>query len=399
MKILFPGAAAFQLPPIQYALAKGYEVITADNRPQNPGHGLAARSYNISAADWDAITDIAKREKVNAIVPFASDVGAVSAAYACERLQLPSSPYKSVLTLANKAHFRRFMQQSGIAPVNHRAFAAAEQHLIPHFMRSMGFPAVIKPVDASGSKGVALIREENELEPKLKAAYDASLSQTVIMERFIPRFGRQICGDGFMQHGKLTFIYFGDGYFYEDKKYLAPYAESFPSTHSPQILQKVQMQLQTILQKVNYHTGAFNFDVWITTGNEVFVNEIGPRSGGNYLPLAIQLMTGVDMTAAAVECAINPVYAFDFKLKKSDGFYACYMLHAKKAGFLKGVRFSPEMASHIVKRHPYLSIGERVKPFTQANHAIGHIMLRFDAFNEMQEKMAAINQYCTIELA
>lgn len=42
---MFLGAADFQLAPIRYAKQKGYEIITCDNRPSNPGHKLATQSF------------------------------------------------------------------------------------------------------------------------------------------------------------------------------------------------------------------------------------------------------------------------------------------------------------------------------------------------------------------
>ena len=70
-KVLFLGAAAPQIPPIQYAIDQGYYVITCDYLPSNPGHLLAHESHDVSTTDMEAVLELSRRLDINGIVAYA----------------------------------------------------------------------------------------------------------------------------------------------------------------------------------------------------------------------------------------------------------------------------------------------------------------------------------------
>lgn len=85
-----------------YAKNQGHQVITCDYLPSNPGHEYADKYYNVSTTDYDAVLNIASKEKVDGIVAYASDPAAPTQAYVSNKLDLPSNPYESVMILVSK---------------------------------------------------------------------------------------------------------------------------------------------------------------------------------------------------------------------------------------------------------------------------------------------------------
>ena len=126
-KILFLGAAPTQIPPLEYARAQGHHVITCDYLPENPGHKLAHEQYNVSTTDKEAVLDLAQRLQIDAIVAYASDPAAPTAAYVAEKMGLPGNPYQSVLTLARKDLFRAFLKENGFNVPRSQSFYDREQ--------------------------------------------------------------------------------------------------------------------------------------------------------------------------------------------------------------------------------------------------------------------------------
>lgn len=387
-RILFLGASTFQVPPIQYALAKGHTVFTTDNRPDNIGHQLAHRSYTISTIDKEKVCCLASHLAIDGIVSFGSDVSAPTAAYVAEQLGLPTNSYKTVLTLTQKHLFRKFLQEESLQHITYQYFAAHQEKELVAYIATATFPLVFKPVDSSGSKGVQFLQNAVNWQAKYHKALAASIKQLIIVESFITKKGFQICGDGYMEKGKLVFIEYGNGHFYRDKRFLAPYGETFPSQHQPEHLKTLSKKLADILQKVDYQTGTFNFDAWITHNNQVFVNEIGPRSGGNFIPTVIKYNTGVDLIEAAVESSWNPNFSLNITKKRSDKYFCSYMLHSKKEMIdFQKVVFHPDLKKHIIAYHLYCKKGEQILPFYQANTAIGNIILQFEEKEKMMEMM------------
>ena len=95
------GGSLYQVYAIKEAVKMGHYVITCDYLPNNPGHQYAHEYYNVSTTDKEAIYELAKRLQVDGIVAYASDPAAPTAAYVCEKLGLPTSPYTSVEILSS----------------------------------------------------------------------------------------------------------------------------------------------------------------------------------------------------------------------------------------------------------------------------------------------------------
>ena len=99
-KVLMLGGSLYQVYAIKEAVKMGYYVITCDYLPNNPGHQYAHEYYNVSTTDKEAVYELAKRLQVDGVVAYASDPAAPTAAYVCEKLGLPTSPYNSVEILS-----------------------------------------------------------------------------------------------------------------------------------------------------------------------------------------------------------------------------------------------------------------------------------------------------------
>lgn len=398
-KVLFLGAAPFQLPPIHYALRCGYQVITCDNRPSNPGHRLAHRSYDVSTVDAKAVLRVAEREQVDGVLAYASDVSAPTAAQVAWRLGLPGNPPTAVELLTRKDRFRDFLSRTGLQALLHRSFGAGERDAVRPYVEQAARLMVIKPVDASGSKGVFLLDPDGFDLLQVDQAFAESHSRTVVVEEFVPKFGHQICGDGFMEDGELAFVDFGDGHFYDDGRFLAPFAETFPSLHPPSVLARAKQALERILRAAGYRHGPVNLDVLITDSGEPFVIEIGPRAGGNFIPTAISLRTGTDLVAAAVECCLDPNFRLPRHPELPEEFVACYMLHSRTGGVFQGLRLSKELHRQLVATHLYLEPGGRVGPFLKASEAIGNLILRFHSSQQMHRMVREMPAHCSIDWA
>ena len=194
----------FQTIAIKKAKELGYYVICAAVGGDLPGKEAADEFYFVSTTDKYAILDLARRKEVDGILAYGTDVAASTAAYVSERLHLPTNPYDAVKVLTNKGKFRKFMTQRGYLTPKYGAFSDKEQ--AREFLTTMELPVILKPVDSSGSKGVAVIRSNEEFDLRYDEAMSYSLSGCVIIEEYIVKEGYQIDGDGFVRDGKIEFL-------------------------------------------------------------------------------------------------------------------------------------------------------------------------------------------------
>lgn len=386
-KILFLGAAAFQLGPIKYAKERGYYVITCDNNPNNPGHRIADKAYNVSTTNKEEILKISKFEKIDGIMTYGSDISVPTVAYVCEQLLLPGPSQKAINFLVNKNQFRKISEQN-IKFEMFNDFIMAKKYISRNV-----FPIVTKPVDSAGSKGVSIVKNINQVDVALNYAFEHSLSGRIILEEYINKKGKQVCGDGFMFNGKLSFVCFGDGHFYDDHEFLAPWGETFPSTSNPIVLDSAKSIIENILVKCGYLSGPFNIDLFIDINENIFINEIGPRNGGNFIPQVIKYSTGVDLIEASVEYCWNK--NFDFNPTENFSpkyFYSSYMLHSKDEDIeVIGIEYDLSLKKCIIEENIFFKGPIVVNKFKNGSKSVGNLILTFRKFDEMNQFYMNIN--------
>jgi formate-dependent phosphoribosylglycinamide formyltransferase (GAR transformylase) len=173
------GAGPFQAPLIERAVALGCEVISVDYLPGNVGHRLSHRYVNCSTVDRDGVLAAAREHGVDGICTYSSDVAVPTVAYVAQQLGLPGAPLAAAITMAAKHRFRAFQAQEGLS---HPHFVSGTRFaMVADGLSRLRFPAVFKPVDTSGSRGVTRL-ETGEVQLARRAfdrARNASRSRTV----------------------------------------------------------------------------------------------------------------------------------------------------------------------------------------------------------------------------
>jgi len=123
--------------------------------------------------------------------------------------------------------------------------------------------------------------------------------------------------------------------------------------------------------------------------------EIGPRSGGNFVPQVIEYVSGVNMVKAILDCkGGNPLYTNSTSTIPS----AYYVLHSKKDGILNSIELHNKLRPFIKEFHQYIQPGQSVRSFQGANAAIGILLLTFSTMNEMDYYISNMNNFVKIAL-
>lgn len=397
-KLLLLGGSYQQIPAIEVAKTLGYYTVLCDYLPDNPGQFAANQFYLASTTDKEKILDIAIREKIDGIIAYASDPAAPTASYVAEQLGLPTNPYKSVEILCNKDLFRQFLAENGFHTPQAKGYDSCEEALAD--LSDYKFPVLVKPVDSSGSKGVSLVEVEHEpvLRAKFEEAMKMSKVKRVIIEEYVEKYGYQIAGDGLVVDGELVFRCFANDHFDSDGiNPFVPVSASFPYNMPADVCKNVHDEIQRLLSLLNMKMGTYNFDIRITKDLEVYLMEIAPRSGGNYIPQIIQYVTDVDLVKCAVQSAMGePIDASTYK-KELKGYGAYFAVHSKKSGILKEIKIDQQILEHnIIQNKINFRPGDHVPAFTGANTALGILMMKFDTMEEMLHKIENAHQWIEV---
>jgi biotin carboxylase len=268
-------------------------------------------------------------------------------------------------------------------------------------VKKFKFPILIKPCDSAGSRGMKKFVDDKYDENDFQQAFDNALSfsraKKVVIEDFIQRKKCQIAGDGFVVDGKLVFRCFANEHFNKACNTLVPIGESFPSIHDVEVQEMAHKQLQSIFAKLGIRLGAFNFDFMITTNDDIFVIEIGPRNGGNLIPQVTRYATGVDMLDYTVKAALGEDCS-DLRMHDVKGYYSSYMIHSRREGIFQRINISDDLKNNILEHNMYVEIGSFIESYQMAGCALGEMILKFESMDEMLHKMDNMDLYCNVLL-
>jgi len=397
-RILMLGGSHFQIPAIKYAVEAGYYVITADYMPDNPGHKFAHEYHNVSTIDKEAVLKLAQELKIDGIVSYASDPGAPTAAYVSDKLGLPGNPYESVKILQRKDLFRKFLKENGFLVPESKSFSNMKDAKKFAIERLEISAIVVKPSDSSGSKGVTKLTNINSFEIAYNEAFKYSICKIIVVEDFIEKAIYEMDGDGFVWQGKLAFACFGNQHNDMECNAYVPMGISFPYIQEKSVQQKAFNVIDSILNKLNMKVGGLNIEYLTDKDDNIYILEIGPRSGGNLIPEVIKYSTGVDLIAYSIEGAMGKDCS-ELKMRETSGFYSSYILHAKRDGIVKNIFIDPEMESRIVQQNILVKEGDPVKKFDGSNNTLGTFILKFENQKEMISYLDRMTDYISVLLA
>lgn len=394
-KILLLGGSAQQIVAIKAAKKHGYYTVLCDYLTDNPGQYEADKFYLVSTTDKEAILDVAKRERVDGVLAYASDPAAPTAAFVAEKLQLPGNPYESVEILCNKDRFRTFLYENGFSTPKAKGYASLDTAVGEK--ACFEYPIIIKPVDSSGSKGATVLHSEEGLVDALEFAFSFSRCHRIIIEHFIEKkHPYLIGGDIFVKNGEI--ILWGLMNCHRDKMVnpLVPVGKSFPLQLETEDIQRVKKTLLCLVEKLKISNGSMNVELIVDKSNNVWPIDVGPRSGGNMIPDLLGDMFGVDIAEMAVEAAMG--IQIKGNIHEPDGFYATHNLHSSRSGVYKSITFSEEIEQYIYRKCLYKKQGDMVEYFDNAAKCLGIVFFKFPSEEIMVDVLRRVNDLITIEL-
>lgn len=398
--ILLLGGARHQVPAIETAHRLGLRTVLCDYLPDNPGRLVADSFYLQSTTDRDAVLEIARREGVEGVLSYGTDVAAPTAAYVAERLGLPTNPLDAVRTLSEKHLFRNYLSEHGFPCPRHVVLGTdASPEEVKALSSGMTLPVVLKPTDSSGSKGITVLEdlETSRVARALASTREYSRNGTLVLEEFIrPGFPRVIGGDVFVVDGRVTFWGLMSCLRDESLGGLVPVGERWPSGLDPVTLAKVKDQIQGLVSSLGIRQGEMNVEVLVSEDGTPHFLELAARAGGNLIPSQLSDISGVDLVEANVLFAMGERGDVSFDGVSASGGYATYVLHASTGGTFAGLEVDPALASRVYRTELYVEPGTHVDTLDDASKALGVLFLRFDDVGEMESSLAIMDRLVSV---
>ena len=151
-----------------------------------------------------------------------------------------------------------------------------------------------------------------------------------------------------------------------------------------------------MVTKLGLVSGCVNVELMLDNDGRVYLIDIGPRAGGNMIPIQLSAIFGVDIVEMSVLAAMGE--KLDVKPEIVIPYCAHYVLHSDRDGIYRGIEFAEEIEGNIFRKALYKNDGDTVERFDNAAKALGIIFLRFDSEKEMYDKMDRMNEYIKVVL-
>ena len=173
----------------------GYYIVVTGSIENQPGQHLCDKYIKADYSDKELILQIAKDEKIDAVVQCCNDFGVYTATYVAEQLGLPGyDSMETTLLLHNKDKFKHFAKEHKLISPIAEGFTDVDTAL--KFVQIAQYPIIIKPTDLSAGNGISKAENVEEAEAAVKFAFEKSRNKRIVIEPFIRG----------TQHGFCTFL-------------------------------------------------------------------------------------------------------------------------------------------------------------------------------------------------
>lgn len=393
--LLVLGGAAKSLPLVRSALVKGHRVVLCDRDPTNPCRQLATHFAEISTLDVDGLVAVADDHAVDGVVSFGSDRMAEVAAQVAERRGLPGNPPASLRTMGRKDLFRAFLGEHGFARPG--SISGNRLDVMDAARDQVRLPAIVKPVDAAGSAGVARIDRWEDLPAALHHAELMSPMRGVIVEEFIERdHDYVIAGDAFVDRGEVVFWGLLNSHRGAGHAPFLPTGTSYPISLSAVRQKQVCEKVQTLVDALGIQFGPLNLELAFGADGVLHVIELAARNGGNCIPELLQDATGVDLIGALVDASLGEQVHLTPQSRQRC--LATYVVHTVIAGRFEALELDEMVRPHLYRAVSYARSGDSIHMFRRATDAVGVLFLEFASPAEQKAVLECIEDYVRLRM-
>jgi biotin carboxylase len=386
-KLLILGASRYQIPVIEAANRLGFLTVTADNVESNPGHRLANRRYLVSSTDFTEVLSLARKEGVSGVISPATDVAVTTAAFVSRELLLPGPPFTAAQVLTDKFKFREFQRKAGLP--HPRAFLLDRSDTAVPKAALNGRSWLLKPCRASGSKGVYILTDMDDLPKRAEESRSFSIDGKALIEEL--KEGSHHTCEGILRDGRAVLSMITDRDT-ASPPYTATVGHRVPSNLPPERQTKALAMIEAVFRLLGVRDGPFDCD-FIASASDIFIIEMTPRLGGNSLSELFSLAVGFDLVSYAIHHAVGNFLEIPEPSVIQPS--AMVILGTDRRGQLE---WNMEEAIALT-REPWLSHlrfdyvrGTTVGPMTDGRHRVGEAMILGKNRDEVDTRIAELKR-------
>ena len=295
-------AGRWQVHAIRCARRAGIRVLALDGDPSAPGLAIADRAQVVDVRDVRAVIATVEASGIDpaGAVSISSEAGMLAAGALRDRFGLPGHGRHVARALTNKAIQRALGSVAGVpAP---RWLVASSARDAERALATIGLPAVVKPADSAGSRGVSRIDQPSQLAAAARHALAMSRLGDIVIEEAMP--GPEFTVETFSVAGQTWVLAITEKTQLPGSRTVS--MELATCHRPPLLLSRIADVACRALDALGHRDGPGHTEVMLDRSGEPALVESAGRGGGfGVFDYLVPAASGFDIATATVRQAVG----------------------------------------------------------------------------------------------
>ena len=299
--VLFVGAGRHQRRALVRVKELGVRVVAVDRNPEAPGLSVADAAEVVDFANVADVAEVGRRHGVRGVMTFAADRAVPVVAAVAETSGLPGIGTETAHLMTNKIAMRRRLADAGVPQPRFAAIRHVRE--VRAASDAVGFPAVLKPADSAGQRGLFLVASVDDVERHLHASLAQSTDEEAILESYHP--GLEVNGLLVARGGDVTVVTLSDRRRPPGAGFGVAVAHVYPSTLFGDALAEVERVGRSTVHALGLRDGiAYPQVIWGDDGVARLI-EVAARIPAGQMDSVARYGVGVDLVEIALRQALG----------------------------------------------------------------------------------------------
>ncbi len=297
-RLLIMGGMRISCEIVRKAQKMGIVTVVADYYPieKSPAKVIADEAIEVSVTDVDAVVEVIKEHKIDGVLVGFNDMLLPYYAQICQKAGLPCYGTKEQFeTLIAKDKYKALCRQFGVPSIPE--YDINDDHII--------FPVLVKPVDSSGSRGITICHNRQELVLAVSIGKLASKTGKVLIERYMD--GREVTVFWTFQDGEYYLSALANRHVKHNQGtdvIPLPVGYTFPSVYLPKFRAEVEENCKRMFRHLGLKDGMMFMQCKVEDGT-CYVYDIGYRLTGSLEYKVLERVCGYNPLEMMIEFALT----------------------------------------------------------------------------------------------
>jgi biotin carboxylase len=298
--LLFIGAGRQQRGAIARGRELGLRVVAVDRNPDAPGLQEADVGEVVDFSDEEAVVALARRVEPDGVATVAADRAVPIVAAVAEALGLPGIGRQTAHAMTNKIAMRRRLAEAGVPQPRFAAVRGLREGYAA--LGTVGLPAVLKPADSAGQRGIFLLESSGDLEAHLHATLAESRAREAIVESF--HEGSELNSLCVAREGSVRVVTLSDRMRPRGRGFGVALAHLYPSRFFADTLAEAERVASLAVHALGMRDG-IAYPQLIASEDGVRVVEVAARIPAGRQDALVRYATGIDLVEIALRIALG----------------------------------------------------------------------------------------------